>query len=138
MILPPDMACQTACNGRLLPPLAMAFMHRPHLSRLSRRKILPVNITIKKLPPSPALPPLIAFLLLLRKLGICLHRIYPLPDHKRMPPNDFAAIPADIIIMTEKDAVKYPSADERIRVLRIHAEVPPNLTDAAAKLARER
>ena len=74
----------------------------------------------------------------LRKLGICLHRIYPLPDHKRMPPDDFAAIAADIIIMTEKDAVKYPSADQRIRVLRIHAEVPPNLTDAAAKLARGR
>ena len=48
-----------------------------------------------------------------------------LSDHYPINVGDLAQIQADIIVMTEKDAVKLqPSADARIWVLAITAELP--------------
>ena len=50
------------------------------------------------------------------------------PDHYTLTKEDLDAITADIIIITEKDAVKIPSlADERLWVLVIDAVIPDSL-----------
>ncbi len=71
----------------------------------------------------------------LRAEGIAAATAHPLPDHGRMDDRRLAALPADIVMMTEKDAVKYSPADPRLHCMRVSAVLPPPLADAACRLA---
>lgn len=71
----------------------------------------------------------------LRAEGIAPDSAHPLPDHGRMDDRRLAAIPADIVLMTEKDAVKYPDSDPRLHCMRVSAVLPPQLAEAACRLA---
>ncbi len=71
----------------------------------------------------------------LRAAGIAPHAEYPLADHGRMDERRFAALPADVVLMTEKDAVKYSAADSRICCMRLSADLPPPLVAAICALA---
>ena len=52
----------------------------------------------------------------------------PFPDHYHYRPEDLHAPDAEVIIMTEKDAVKCGSfADEKYWVLAVDAQVPREL-----------
>ena len=63
----------------------------------------------------------------LEGLGLVVERV-SFPDHYPITEGDLGQIQADIIVMTEKDAVKLqPSADARIWVLAIAAELPDAL-----------
>lgn len=63
----------------------------------------------------------------LEGLGLVVERA-SFPDHYPITKGDLAQIQADIIVMTEKDAVKLqPSSDARIWVLAIAAELPDAL-----------
>ena len=62
--------------------------------------------------------------------GIDLRATYPLSDHARMDDAALNNLDADIILMTEKDAVKYPTDDSRFYAMRITAHPPPALIDA--------
>ena len=65
----------------------------------------------------------------LRAAGLSPELEYAPSDHKKMDDKKIAAIPADIILMTEKDAIKYSAADERLHFMRISAVLPPPLAD---------
>lgn len=53
------------------------------------------------------------------------------PDHYALTPKDLASIDADVVVMTEKDAVKLSDLeDERVWVAVIDAEIPSSLVDA--------
>ena len=65
----------------------------------------------------------------LREIGLRFEAI-ALADHAPIDLVWLSELPADCILMTEKDAVKCDqSADPRIRVLRIEAVIPPSLID---------
>jgi tetraacyldisaccharide 4'-kinase len=65
----------------------------------------------------------------LREIGLQFTAI-ALADHAPIDLAWLRELPADCILMTEKDAVKCDeSADPRIRVLRIEAVIPPSLID---------
>ena len=73
----------------------------------------------------------------LEALGItCSH--WAFPDHYAFDGDELQRIDADIIIVTEKDAVKLRSRhDPRIWQCRIHAELPSALVDALVAHIRE-
>ena len=73
----------------------------------------------------------------LRAAGIAVSAEYPLADHGRMADGRLAALDADIILMTEKDAVKYSPADSRLHCLRISAELPPQVAESVCALPRK-
>jgi tetraacyldisaccharide 4'-kinase len=61
----------------------------------------------------------------LQLLGIALHSRHPFADHHAFTALDFTAIEADVILMTEKDAVKCSQfADERLWCMRVDALLP--------------
>jgi tetraacyldisaccharide 4'-kinase len=61
----------------------------------------------------------------LKLLGIELHSRHPFDDHHAFTAPDFSAIDADIILMTEKDAVKCNQfADERLWCMQVDALLP--------------
>jgi tetraacyldisaccharide 4'-kinase len=63
----------------------------------------------------------------LRALGIPLHDTISFPDHHRYAIADIRTIEADLILMTEKDAVKcreLASIDERLWMMQVDAELP--------------
>lgn len=63
---------------------------------------------------------------------------WPFPDHYAFNGDELQQIDADIIIVTEKDAVKLRSShDPRIWQCRIHAELPSALVDALVAHIRE-
>jgi tetraacyldisaccharide 4'-kinase len=65
----------------------------------------------------------------LRGIGLRFRSI-ALADHAPIDPRWLATLPAQLILMTEKDAVKCEqSADARILVARIALDVPPELID---------
>jgi tetraacyldisaccharide 4'-kinase len=65
----------------------------------------------------------------LRGIGLRFRSI-ALADHAAIDPRWLATLPAQLILMTEKDAVKCErSADARILVARIALDVPPELID---------
>lgn len=66
----------------------------------------------------------------LRAVGVTVQQKYPLPDHTRMDKRRLAAISADCIIMSEKDAIKYGEDDERLCAMKICFEPPSGLIDA--------
>lgn len=69
------------------------------------------------------------FFSMLAALGI-VARDYPLPDHDWIDPQWLAALAAELILITEKDAVKCARiADRRCYVLIIEAELDPALID---------
>jgi tetraacyldisaccharide 4'-kinase len=64
----------------------------------------------------------------LRRLGISLLDAKAFPDHHPYMPHDIASIEAEIVLMTEKDAVKCTEfADPRIWYMRVDAIVPDAL-----------
>ena len=71
----------------------------------------------------------------LRNQGIVLHSTHPLPDHARMNAAKLAALSADIILMTEKDAMKY-EGDSRLHAMRIVAHLPPDFAAATTTTAK--
>lgn len=72
----------------------------------------------------------------LRAAGIVAAAEYPLRDHQKMAQKKMAALSADIILMTEKDAVKYSAADGRLHFMRMSAALPPLLADAICEKIR--
>ncbi len=61
----------------------------------------------------------------LERLGVTLNSRHAFPDHHAFTPSDFANIQADIILMTEKDAVKCAAfADARMWQMQIDAILP--------------
>ena len=69
----------------------------------------------------------------LNSLGLNLNA-HALPDHYALTEQDLAAITADIIVVTEKDAVKLSgTTDDRIWVLVISAELPDALLHRLGK-----
>lgn len=61
----------------------------------------------------------------LERLGIAAER-HPFPDHHHFRPEDLRLPAAEVIVMTEKDAVKCAAfADARIWFLRVDAALPP-------------
>ena len=77
------------------------------------------------------------FFATVRAAGVVPEREHALPDHGRMTDSQLAALPADIVLMTEKDAVKY-APDARLHVARIRTVPPPELVDALCDLAQTR
>ena len=68
------------------------------------------------------------FFLMLRKLGVNLSHTLPLPDHFDFSTNPFADLDADIILITEKDAVKCVrteaiASDSRLWVVPVQAAI---------------
>lgn len=64
----------------------------------------------------------------LRNLGL-VAQAHPFPDHHRFTPGDITRDDADVILMTEKDAVKCGTfATEKCWVLRVDAQLDPALT----------
>lgn len=68
------------------------------------------------------------FFLMLRKLGVNLSHTLPLPDHFDFSTNPFADLDADIILITEKDAVKCVhneaiASDSRVWVVPVQAAI---------------
>ena len=61
----------------------------------------------------------------------------PLADHAAMDSRRLAALDADIVLMTEKDAVKYAPSDSRIRAMKITARPPSAMIEAAASIAKD-
>lgn len=62
-------------------------------------------------------------------VGIFPHEEYALPDHGRMEDKQLAALEADIILMSEKDAIKYSPDDKRLHAMRMSMHLPPRLVD---------
>lgn len=61
---------------------------------------------------------------------------YTFPDHHRYTSEDFALLPEQPVIMTEKDAVKCANlAGDDAWYLKISAEIPRGVTEAVASLA---
>ena len=69
------------------------------------------------------------FFLMAEACGVVIARRYPLADHGFLSAAALAAIDADVILMTQKDAVKY-SPSSRIVVMRLRAVVSAALVDA--------
>jgi tetraacyldisaccharide 4'-kinase len=66
----------------------------------------------------------------LERLGITLHSRHAFGDHHAYQASDLSAIKADIILMTEKDAVKCVSfADARLWQMQITAKLPDTFYD---------
>ena len=66
----------------------------------------------------------------LTSLGMQLDTSQALADHHNFRKSDFQGINADIILMTEKDAVKCGGiADERMWFMRVDACLPNEFTD---------
>lgn len=73
------------------------------------------------------------FFKLLTQLGVVFEK-KAFPDHHQFTPYDFAQLEAEVILMTEKDAVKcLDIADERFWVLPIEAELDQGLITLIAK-----
>ena len=69
------------------------------------------------------------FFALLRGAGLAFAEL-PLPDHYDFRDNPFAQVDADVILITEKDAVKLAhDADERCFALQVRAALEPALID---------
>jgi tetraacyldisaccharide 4'-kinase len=75
----------------------------------------------------------------LAALGVQARRL-PFPDHYGYQPQDLKLRGTDVIVMTEKDAVKCAAfADARMWFLRVEAELPPEFGDfLLARLADSR
>ncbi|MGI9305928.1 MAG: tetraacyldisaccharide 4'-kinase [Gammaproteobacteria bacterium] len=71
----------------------------------------------------------------LRAAGIVPLEEYALRDHEKMDDKRLGEIAADIILLTEKDAVKYSAADSRLHYMRVEARLPAVLADAVCRLA---
>jgi tetraacyldisaccharide 4'-kinase len=62
----------------------------------------------------------------LQSLGVTCAKTHDFPDHHPYLPRDLALPEADMIVMTEKDAVKCRAfADERMWFMRVDAVLPP-------------
>jgi tetraacyldisaccharide 4'-kinase len=74
----------------------------------------------------------------LQSLGVTCARTHAFPDHHPYLPRDLALPEADMIVMTEKDAVKCRAfADERMWLMRVDAVLPAAFADLVAqKLSR--
>jgi tetraacyldisaccharide 4'-kinase len=62
-----------------------------------------------------------------RRLGIALHDAVAFPDHHVYQLQDLGRVTADIILMTEKDAVKcreFVGVDDRLWIMRVDAALP--------------
>lgn len=67
-------------------------------------------------------------------LGLNLATTQPFPDHHNYRAGDFPGVDAQIILMTEKDAVKCGSfADDRMWFMRVDAVLPNDFTDFVLK-----
>ena len=66
----------------------------------------------------------------LTKLGVHLDQTLALPDHAPVLHNDLKSLPVDLILITEKDAVKCAGIeDTRIWVVPMRLEIPPMFSD---------
>ena len=66
----------------------------------------------------------------LTKLGVHIDQTLALPDHAPVQPNDLKALAVDLILITEKDAVKCAGIeDSRIWVVPMRLEIPPVFSD---------
>lgn len=80
------------------------------------------------------------FFAMLRAAGLAIHEM-PLADHYAFDDNPFAGLAADLILITEKDAVKCRAnpalaADRRVHVVPLATTIDPSLVEAVlARLA---
>ena len=72
----------------------------------------------------------------LRRLGFNPQICLPLADHAVLSPAKLAALPADIVILTEKDAIKYNTDDPRLHALPWRCQLPAEVAQRAAQLCR--
>jgi tetraacyldisaccharide 4'-kinase len=73
----------------------------------------------------------------LRGLGLAFEA-HAYPDHHAYRPDDLALAGVDVILMTEKDAVKCAAfADERCWVLAVEAVVPPGFAEMIVEKLRK-
>ncbi|HJV83422.1 tetraacyldisaccharide 4'-kinase [Noviherbaspirillum sp.] len=82
------------------------------------------------------------FFTMLRDAGLAIEEL-PLPDHYDFAANPFAGIPADIILITEKDAVKCTQIDTmkndpRLWVVPVTARIDPALAERIVEKCRGR
>lgn len=75
-----------------------------------------------------------AFFAMLAAHGVVVAETRALPDHGRLADGDLARIRADVLLMTEKDAVKYPRNDKRLHALAIRCRLPAHIP---ARIVRE-
>lgn len=71
---------------------------------------------------------------MLKDSGIIPQQVIKLPDHKMMTRRQLDGIKADIVLTTEKDALKYPH-HSRLYAVSLRAVLPPQMTDAIAAAA---
>lgn len=70
----------------------------------------------------------------LRAAGIRISSCHALPDHGRMPDSRLAALDAEVVLMTEKDAVKYDARTPRLHVMKISARLSQSLEEEVCAL----
>jgi tetraacyldisaccharide 4'-kinase len=64
------------------------------------------------------------------KLGVHIDQTLALPDHASIRDNDLKALPVDLILITEKDAVKCVDIDDaRIWVIPMRLEIPADFSN---------
>ena len=74
----------------------------------------------------------------LRSLGLVLQNQVAFPDHHRFAISDLRNIEADVILMTDKDAVKcrqFAAVDQRLWSMRIDAKLPATFYEFVLKKA---
>lgn len=77
------------------------------------------------------------FFLMLKELGLILEQTIALPDHGQLSPSYFHRLNTSLVLITAKDAVKYPLlADHRIWVVHVTPQFTPHnwLVDLQQKL----
>ncbi|RJF99180.1 tetraacyldisaccharide 4'-kinase [Noviherbaspirillum saxi] len=139
----------TVVNAAHLPPLVLPPAYRMQLSgevaeRLSDRgHAIPLgNIRAPRIVAAAGIGNPARFFGMLKKAGLTIEPL-PLPDHYDYADNPFARLPADIILITEKDAVKCTQidtmkTDPRLWVVPVTARIDSALAKRIVEKCRGR
>lgn len=73
----------------------------------------------------------------LHTAGVSPQQTHSLPDHGLMDERKLSEIGAEVIIMTEKDALKYSSTDSRLHAMRVSMTLPEVLIEGVLKKIEE-
>lgn len=121
-----------AADGRY--PMQLKADHAQQLCDPARRLPLPAIAASSRVAAAAGIGDPQRFFDMLARHGVMLVQALPLPDHFDFAHDPFAAIDADIILVTDKDAVKcarIPSlaSDPRLWTVPVTAELPGSLAD---------
>ena len=75
-----------------------------------------------------------AFFTMLRTMGMTVEETISLKDHGRLSDAELTAITSDIILMTEKDAVKYPQSSARLYAIALRCRLPDEVISRVVSL----